>query len=133
MNNFVLRGACAGWTREMLIPIEIADAVLCLVYNLLPLCLAVIIHRIRKGLPISFSMPVIVWTMLFILTCGDTHGIDFIMALWPGWNIDVLFHCVAAIISAIAAMVWWQAGHFWFLEWLIDVRLWFKRIIIVRK
>lgn len=98
MGDFVPRGSCSGWTTGMIVAIDIADALICLAYFVLPALMYIFWMQIRYR-PLQLPRGLILWYAAFIVFCGGSHLMDILMTWWPAWHLDVIAHCVAAGIS----------------------------------
>jgi len=94
-SDFVPRKMCGNWTKELIMVHNIADLAIFAAYAAIPAILAYSLLK-RRNLP----FPRLIWMFaMFIVGCGLTHLMGFIVFSWPAYRLDAAVKVFTAVVS----------------------------------
>lgn len=96
-DRFVPRRTCGGWYNWEIVLHNVSDLFIWMAYLAIPFAL---LHLTRRRPQIGFSF-VFYCFVAFIVSCGFTHFMEFLMFYWP-------IYAAAGVLKAITAVVSWS-------------------------
>lgn len=103
-SGFVPRRTCGMWTTLEVAIHNVSDLVIFASYLAIPFFL---IHFVRKRHDAYF--PYIFYLFgLFIISCGFTHLMEFLMFYWPAYRLAGIVKVVTAVASAVTVIALWR-------------------------
>jgi PAS domain S-box-containing protein len=94
-SDFVPRRICGNWSKELILVHNIADLAIFAAYFAIPAILAYFMLK-RRDMP----FPRLIWLFaLFIVGCGLTHLMGFIVFTYPAYRLDAAVKIFTAIVS----------------------------------
>lgn len=99
-SDYPARWTCGRWS-----PLEgwlhiVSDITICIAYVAIPLALFILVRK-RKDI----AFPFVIWLfILFILSCGITHGFEAAIFWWPAYRWTALLKVITAIVSVFTVI-----------------------------
>ncbi|MEO9525839.1 HWE histidine kinase domain-containing protein [Roseibium sp.] len=103
--SFIPHGYCLLWRPDLVALHAVSDVLIALAYIAIPVAMLTFLHKrpdIRGN-----SRKIGYLFVAFILACALTHLFDLATLWWPAYGAQGLVKAVAALISAVTAVVVW--------------------------
>ena len=101
-SEFNPRNSCGeGWTMYLQVTHQLSDVIIFLCYITIPLLIYTLISEVNKRTEFKYKK-LAFWYLMFIIFCGLSHFVNFLMFKYPMYRLDALIKCLIAIISVMA-------------------------------
>lgn len=101
-DQFVPRRVCGNWTDELIWLHNFSDLVIFAAYITIPVCLLYLSYK--KNIQVQPVKRIIWLFAFFIIGCGTTHLMGFIVFTYPAYYLDGVIKLFTAIVSAITVI-----------------------------
>src|SRR5512140_63900 len=103
LGDYLPHGYCISWSKPLLLTYVFSDLLIFLAYFSMPVALGYFAQR-RRDFPYRWLL----WLFAaFIMACGLTHLMGFVVLWWPLYRLDALIKAVTAVISVFTAIMLW--------------------------